>query len=139
MISNITNTLEFETDNKKFEEDQDELIEELDNVNPFVINPLENQNLNFDYSLYDTYDENNGFIISELEETEEETEPYYTLKFNSEKINFKDNQELYLFVNENSQFSDPYYIFNIPKDDNFVIVKMRNIDSIVKYLLNFHH
>lgn len=123
MISNILN---FETDNSKFYDDQeDEILEVLGNTKPFDKKVKKQKIINLNFDEPPSYDE----IIETV---------YYQLEYNNNIIKFANRNELASFVNEKTEYNEPYYILNIPKKSHCVEVKMRNLESICEYLIKFH-
>ena len=131
MISNNTTYLEFDTDTQNFDFDEDliDLADSIENID-IIQNKIKSDSV-LNLSKFNEYYTNKN-------ETNDE-KPYYKFYYNNNIITFKNNDELTKFVTENSYFENQYYIFNIQKMSHNIKITMRNIDSIVNYLLNFHN
>ncbi len=125
MISNILN---FETDNTKFYDEQDEITTALGNSIPFKDNKKKSKpDLQLDISNdFDSFS-NLNFEC-----------PFFEFDYNGNTVKFKNREELAAFVNDQVEYNEPYYVFNIPKKTHCVQIKMRNLESVCDYLLKFY-
>jgi hypothetical protein len=131
MISNI---LKFETDNSKFYDDQDEIITSMGNSIPFNNKKNSKPNLEIDIAneFSDSYDCFDSFANLDIKTT------FFQFEYYEKIIKFKNREELAVFVNDNIEYDEPYYVFNIPKKTHCIQIKMRNIESVCDYLLKFY-
>ncbi len=132
MISNILN---FEIDNTKFYDDQDEIITAQGHSIPFNNKEEKSKpNLEIDTTneFFDSYDSFDSFANLDIKD------PFFQFEYYDTTFNFKNKKELVVFVNENVEYNEPYYILNIPKKTHCVQIKMRNIESVCDYLLKFY-
>ncbi len=132
----ISNSLNFETDNSKFYDDQDEIptMQMQGNLIPF--NNKENFKPNLEIDIVNEfYDSHNYFdCITNLKI--EET--FFEFDYNEKSIKFKNREELAAFVSDKVEYIEPYYILNIPQKTHCIQIKMRNIESVCDYLLKFY-
>jgi len=125
-----SNSLLFETDNSKFYDEIEEVTEALGNTKPFdTTNTYGNYGFNF---------LNCNYVDTESECSEIGENIYLQIEYGQQTITFANRTELAEFINERVEYTDPYYIFTIPKKTHCVVVKMRNIESICEYLIKFH-
>lgn len=129
------NILNFEIDNLKFYDEHDDILESLGNIKPFN-NTKQNKksDLNLVIEMNNLENSFDDFSHSPIEKL-----PYCQLEYNGETLKFSNQEVFEIFITNNVNYIEPYYIFNIQKKTHVVVVKMRNIESICEYLIKFHH
>ena len=90
-MSNIGNVLNFEIDFSKFDQDE--------NMGVFANTDYLENIFNFS-NKYDSYDE------YDIEE-----KSFYQMLYENQTIKFSNRKDLQLFVNEKTEYHDPYYVF----------------------------
>ena len=132
MISQILN---FETDNSKFYDEQDEILDALGNTKPINFNKQKSNNstLKLNIEMNDVEKSFDSFLDSPIIESQ-----FCQIEYGGHILKFDNRTVLSDFINDNVEYNEPYYIFNIPKKTHCVVVKMRNIESICDYLIKFH-
>lgn len=123
----------FETDNSKFYDELEEITETLGNTKSFGTNIGNYTSNNYGLNFIDC-----TYVDTESECSEKGENIYLQIEYGQQIITFANRTELAEFINERVEYTDPYYIFIIPKKTYCVVVKMRNIESICEYLIKFH-
>ena len=103
-----------------------------DNQNPPNTNP-DDINSSIDFGFYcsssESYDSDESYY-----------DPYLIkLDYENKIYTFRNKTKLSEFILSNGKFEEPYWIFTLKQSNSVIEIKMRDIESIVQYLIKFQN